>query len=317
MKNTRNRYMPRLRENYPRLILLLTVIGLLNSCQGPKADKADAVEAKTPVTVVSPLVMDIRETIEFPARSTYLIKNTVRSYITGTIEKIAARQGDKVSKGSLLFVLRTREAAALQGSVSIDSSLTFKGDISVYSPSDGIVSTVFHQGGDFVQEGDELVLLSDPRSLIFILEAPFETSKYVEKTKSCSLTLPDNTVIKGSIRGRLPEMNAQNQTVSYIVNPEIRQQLPENLIASAAVPKITKTGATVLPKPAVLGNETLTDFWVMKVLNDSTAVKIAVTKGIETGNEVEITDPHFLPSDRIILTGNYGLPDTVSIIIKR
>ncbi len=309
--------MVRPKEKYPRVILFLTAIIMLDGCHSPKAGQADAIEAKTPVTVVSPLIMDIRETIEFPARTTYLVKNTVRSYITGTIEKIAARQGDRVSKGSLLFVLRTREASALQGSLSGDSSLAFKGDVNVYSPTDGIVSTVFHQGGDFVQEGDELVLLSDPRSLVFILEAPFETSKYVEKTKSCSLTLPDNTVIRGSIRGKLPEMNAQNQTVSYIVNPEIRQQLPENLIASAAVPKNTKTGAIVLPKPAVLGNETLTDFWVMKVLNDSTAVKVPVTKGIETGNEVEITDPEFLPSDRIILTGNYGLPDTVSIIIKK
>ncbi len=30
----------------------------------------------------------------------------------------------------------------------------------------------------------------------------------------------------------------------------------------------------VLPKQAVLGNETQTEFWVMKLINDSTAVKV-------------------------------------------
>jgi hypothetical protein len=55
----------------------------------------------------------------------------------------------------------------------------------------------------------------------------------------------------------------------------------------------------------------------MKVINDSTAVKIPVTKGIENEKEVEILEPKFVPTDRILLTGNYGLPDTASIIIEK
>jgi hypothetical protein len=78
-----------------------------------------------------------------------------------------------------------------------------------------------------------------------------------------------------------------------------------------------KTDAQVLPRAAVLGNETQTEFWVMKVLNDSLAVRVAISKGIENKNEVEITEPRFLPDDKIILTGNYGLPDTAAIIINK
>jgi hypothetical protein len=55
----------------------------------------------------------------------------------------------------------------------------------------------------------------------------------------------------------------------------------------------------------------------MKLVNDSIAVKVIVKKGIETNNEVEIADPVFNPSDRVILTGNYGLPDTSLIIIMK
>jgi hypothetical protein len=66
---------------------------------------------------------------------------------------------------------------------------------------------------------------------------------------------------------------------------------------------------------AILGDETQTEFWVMKLLNDSIAIKVNVTKGYENNNEVEITGSDFMPTDRIVLTGNYGLPDTAKITI--
>ena len=53
----------------------------------------------------------------------------------------------------------------------------------------------------------------------------------------------------------------------------------------------------------------------MKLINDSTAIKVVVSKGFENNDEVEITEPVFLSSDRIVLTGNYGLPDTARIAI--
>jgi hypothetical protein len=168
-----------------------------------------------------------------------------------------------------------------------------------------------------VQEGDELAVLSDQNSLVFNLEAPFELRKYIEQSRTCLLRLPDSTVIKGVISGRMPEMNIQSQTVSYFIKPLGIGHLPQNLMATAIINKSTRTNAQVLPRAALLGNETQTEFWVMKVMNDSIAVKVPVKKGIENINEIEITDPQFLPDDKILLTGNYGLRDTAAIIINR
>ncbi len=302
-------------KHYSVLILFLSA-SLVTGCRN-KTTGTDRIIARTPVTVVEPVLKNMQEILEFPAITEYLTKFSVRSSITGTVEKVAVRQGDKIKKGALLFVLKTREAAAMKDSAATDPALDFKGIINVFSPNDGVISTLSHQGGDFVQEGDELLLISDPGSLVFILETPFEMTTYIEKTRSCSLTLPDNTRIKGRIAGRLPEMNVQNQTVRYIVNAETPEPLPENLIASAVVVKSTKEQAVVIPKRALLGNETMNEFWVMKVINDSVAIKVTVGKGIETENEVEITGAVFLPSERVILTGNYGLPDTASIIIEK
>jgi hypothetical protein len=110
-------------------------------------------------------------------------------------------------------------------------------------------------------------------------------------------------------------MDMQSQTIRYVVKPQSIDQLPGNLIASITLVKSANEKAMVLPKQAVLGDETQTTFWVMKLLNDSTAIKIIVNKGSENNEEVEITHPEFLPSDRFVRTGNYGLPDTARISI--
>jgi hypothetical protein len=76
-----------------------------------------------------------------------------------------------------------------------------------------------------------------------------------------------------------------------------------------------KTEAISLPKQSVLSDETQTNFWVMKVIDSATAVKVPVTKGIEIDNKVEILSPVFSPTDKILFTGNYGLNDTARIKI--
>ncbi len=71
-----------------------------------------------------------------------------------------------------------------------------------------------------------------------------------------------------------------------------------------------------LPKSALLTDETESDFWVMKLIDSVTAVKVPVKKGIEMKDRVEILSPLFDPADKILLTGNYGLPDTAKVRIQ-
>jgi hypothetical protein len=55
----------------------------------------------------------------------------------------------------------------------------------------------------------------------------------------------------------------------------------------------------------------------MKLLNDSTAVKLDIKKGIQTDSLVQVLDPVLSLNDRFITEGAYGLPDTVKIVIKK
>jgi multidrug efflux pump subunit AcrA (membrane-fusion protein) len=92
--------------------------------------------------------------------------------------------------------------------------------------------------------------------------------------------------------------------------------IPENLIAKVRIVKTAKANTQSLPKTALLTDETESDFWVMKLIDSATAVKVSVRKGIETKDRVEILEPIFSPGDKILVTGNYGLPDTAKVKVE-
>lgn len=297
------------------LFMISGSVFFLSSCKHAVQKSEEVNVVKTPVTVVPVTYKSVTSTVALPAVATFMNKNIIRAPTAGTIEKILITPGEFISSGQLLFIIRTREAMALDKSVRSDTSLNFNGLINITSHKEGVINSIKYQKGDFVQEGDEMAFVSEQNSLVFIFDVPFELDKYIPKNRNCNIILPDNRQLIGTITGKLPEMDVQSQTIRYIVKPLSNERLPGNLIASINLVKSTNERALVLPKQAVLGNETQTEFWVMKLLNDSTAIKIIVTKGFENNAEVEITSPGFLQSDRIILTGSYGLPDTARVTI--
>jgi len=303
------------RRTHYFLYLLIIATGLLLSCKQKTKTSEEAGEVKTPVTITPVTFKPVSSTVALPAVATYMNKSTIRATTTGIIEKVLISPGEFISVDQLLFTIRTREAMAINKKTQLDPTLDFKGLININSHKEGVINSISYQKGDFVQEGDEMAAVSEQNSLVFILDIPFELEKYIDKNRNCRIILPDNRQISGTIIRKLPEMDMQSQTIKYIIKPQSADRLPGNLIASINLVKSTSEKAAVLPKQAVLGDETQTIFWVMKLINDSIAIKINVTKGFENNEEVEIVNPVFLPSDRIILTGNYGLPDTAKVTI--
>jgi len=299
------------------LVLIILSSMILLSCRHGAQTSEDTPVVKTPVTIAAVEYKSVASAVTLPAVATYLNKSIVRATTSGIIDKILIDPGQSITDNQLLFAIRTREAMALDKSLHSDSSLTFKGSINIFSHKEGVINSIAYQKGDFVQEGDEMAVISDQSSLVFILDVPIELDRYITFNRKCRITLPDSRNIDATITRKLSEMDMQSQTVRYIVKPASAEKFPANLIASINIVKSTNEKAIVLPKQAVLGNETQTEFWVMKLLNDSTAIKIMVSKGFENSQEVEITTPAFLRTDRIVLTGNYGLPDTARVTITK
>ena len=297
------------------LFMFSGIMMLFISCNHTPQKAEEPTEVRTPVTIVPVVYKSVTSSVPLPAVATFMNKSIIRATTTGTIEKILINPGDFIAADQLLFTIRTREAMALDKKALEDSSFSFKGLINITAHKEGVINSISYQKGDFVQEGDEMAVVSEQNSLVFIMDVPFELDRYIEKNMNCMIILPDNRQINGTIARKLPEMDIQSQTIRYVIKPQSTDRLPGNLIASINLVKSTNEKAMILPKKAVLGNEAQNEFWVMKLVNDSTAIKIIVSKGFENNEEVEIINPGFLPSDRIVLTGNYGLPDTARVTI--
>jgi hypothetical protein len=100
-----------------------------------------------------------------------------------------------------------------------------------------------------------------------------------------------------------------------VVRPTRSQVFPEGLAGTVRLTVDRHTDAQILPASSVLGNEEMTNFWVMHLVDDSTAVKVPVERGIVTHDSVEVLKPRFGPGDRFLLTGGYGLSDTAHVVI--
>ena len=294
-----------------RLILFFL---LITGCRNENpTSKERTSSVKTPVHVTTIENTNISEKINLNAISQFQKKNTVKATSNGYVEKVFKSIGENISIGNPLFTIKTKEAEALSKLNIQDSLFNFKGLLTILSPSSGIISEISKQTNDYVTDGDQLALIADKSSFVFLLSVPFELNKYVIIGSNCKILLPDSTSIDGTIMNKLPGIDPTSQTQSYIVKPQTTLTLPENLIAIVQINKNKRQNTQVIDKTAVLADENFENFWVMMIVNDSTAVKININKGISTDNKIEILSPHFNTSDRIISSGNYGLPDTANI----
>jgi len=313
--------MRRMKKTSGIIILIFFCSAMLaNGCKEKATSLAgdDAPQTRTPVTVTTMSYDNLQEYIELNATATFLLKNYVRSNLNGYVVKADVKAGEIVKKGQLLFLLKTKEAQAIGNTInSLDPSLNFSGLNKVYADAAGFISEVNHQQGDYVQDGEPLATISDSKSFVFAMNVPFEDNPYVSIGKSVELVLPDLQHFPGTISYAMPVMDSVSQTQTYAVTITSRAPIPQNLVAIARILKSAKQNAPTLPKNSVLSNETQTDFWVMKMINDTTAVKVPVKKGVESGDKVEILSPQFSPNDKILVSGNYGLPDTALVIVNK
>ena len=307
---------------FPILLLLLAACHL-----GDKPDEAAAPAAadeapaapRALVTVGSIRTDTLTDVLRLTALSAYPAKDVLRATTTGYVLAPVPVPGQRVAAGSTVFTLQTKESKTLHlDQLTGDPRLRFSGIIQIKSARAGVLATVDKLAGDYVQDGEQLGLTYDRSRFGFILDVPVTQLRYIHTGQACRILLPDGRTLPGRVAEVLATADVAIQTQRYTVRltgpvPE----LPENLSVQVELDRTAPHLARTLPRSAVLTDETQTQFWVMRLLNDSTAIKVPVTVGTQANDRVEVKAPAFNPTDKILLTGNFGLDDTAAVQVTR
>jgi multidrug efflux pump subunit AcrA (membrane-fusion protein) len=299
-----------------RVIKIICLLSMASCHRLQENNSANDTEGLTPVTVTHATFGSLTDALSLNATSTFLLKTSVKPDVNGYLEKVNTHLGQRVSQGQELFTVRSKESEHLGDIISrLDTSLRFSGLVHIKSPAAGYITELSYQVGDYVQDSEVLATISDLNSLVFLLELPYELNIFLAENKTVELTLPDGKKYMGTIESSFPAVDPVSQTQSYVIRVPGISSIPENLVAIVKFYRKSKSDAIIIPKEALLTDETQTEFWIMKMTDSITAVRVPVTRGLETSDKVEIVSPGLTPSDLILLTGNYGLPDTAKVMI--
>lgn len=304
-----------------KILLLLLAFVLLASCHDKTATaepEQAADEVHTPVTVTTISTEALTDYIELNATSAYQQSNIIKASANGYIKYMGLQIGQFVPAGRLAFTLKTKEAEALGNTINaLDPSFNFSGVIKINTNHHGFVAQLDHQVGDYVQDGEQLAVLRDSKSFGFLLNLPYEYRPLLGSNKTVEVILPDGMHLKGTVASIMPAIDSVSQTQAVMIRVNNSTPLPSNLIAKVRLLKGVKSGAPSLPKEAILTDEAQENFWIMKMIDSVTAIKVPVIKGMETTDRVEVVSPPLTVADKILLKGNYGLPDTAKVKIVK
>jgi multidrug efflux pump subunit AcrA (membrane-fusion protein) len=302
-------------------IAVVFVLAISAGCKSKTAEEeteAPETVIETPVTVITVTPGPLIEYAELNATSAFLQSNFVKASASGYIKSISVAPGQFVASGKVIFSLQTKESTNIGTIINnLDSSYRFSGITTIRASQAGYITQLNHQVGDYVQDGEQLAAISTANSFGFILNVPYELKQFVTVNKTVEVNLPDGTRLNGTVSSIMPAMDSVSQTQRVLIRVNSASTIPENLIAKVRIIKTQKQHVILLPAEAVLSDESQTNFWVMKLINSVTAVKVPVTRGIETGGKVEIIQPVFNTGDQVLISGNYGLADTARVKIMK
>ena len=294
------------------LISLFILSLFLHSCTKKEAKEVEQIPVVT--VKVSPVTFGkIDNKLTFNGKTIYLKKNLVVSPLSGYIRKMYVKFGDTVKKGEILFEIQTKENKALESSDTGNIGI-----IHVLSPSKGVISTLnLTASGAYILEGSSLCTVSESNEVMVQLNLPFEFNSLVKTGTVCTLVLGEDTKFEGTVYQILPTVDEANQTQQILIKPHTKKQLPENLNLAVEILKARHTNSCLIPRNAIMTNETQTEFWVMKVIGGKLAVKVPVSKGIENDNLVETLASGLKNTDLVITEGAYGLNDSTVVKVIR
>ncbi|MGI9089925.1 MAG: efflux RND transporter periplasmic adaptor subunit, partial [Gemmatimonadaceae bacterium] len=169
--------------------------------------------------------------------------------------------------------------------------------------------------GDLVSAGDSIASIAAAGSIAFIARIAQSDLTHVRPGERATITLPGKPApVDGVVHGLLPADTSGGMTVPVRIDlhgSPTAAGLPiqTGLFGTAQIVTDELTGVPIVPSEAVLRDDITGVTQVAVVSPDGKAHWVTVTTGASQGDRVQITSPALNAGERVIVSGQVGLPD--------
>ncbi len=319
------------------LAAILAAMLLLPACR--RAEDADTTPTVT-VDVRTAVVRagSVEETVGATGTTITLREYQLRSPITGVIVSFGLYNGDRVKRGEVIALVRTRESeASIQGAEEILRSSTSEKQreeaeralelarrsattVAIRAPFDGILSNRVKNEMEVVGEGDQIATLVDPSSVVFSADVPSGSLRSIRVGQSAGVKLSSfpGAPLRGRVKRIEPQVNPGDQTakvqIELIDKPA---SLERSLFGEAAITVGEHRDVLLVPTAALLHDDENNRWEVMVVSPDSVARTVPVVVGVRKDSVAEVSSPALTARSLVIVEGQYGLPDSTKVRMIR
>ncbi len=188
-------------------------------------------------------------------------------------------------------------------------------DLTVTAPFAGVVKERRVSPGEYVREGDALVVLIriHPLKLQFELPERHAGRLALDQEISATVTSLPGAVFPGRVVTVFPALDQATRTLraeAVVANPDYR--LRPGFFASVRVPLAAVPSAVVVPRTAVVSKDGTDNVFV---LNGDRVRLVRVMIGVQEGDRLEVLSGLSL-SDRIVTEGGATLSDGDQVRVR-
>ncbi|MEO9227319.1 MAG: HlyD family efflux transporter periplasmic adaptor subunit [Gemmatimonadaceae bacterium] len=325
-------------------IFALSVVSACSRGAGATADTAaasassangtaDSAMAATPVHMAVVTRGNIAIMVSGPGRTDALDLQKIRAPFAGTLTSLQAVVGEHVGTGQVIgSIVSQPSQAAVTGAQSMLGNATTPAEKSdaeraLMLARQNLVATplrvsrggtVIARGasqGDLVSQGDSIVSIAAAGSIVFIARIAQGDLAHVRPGQRATIALPgETTPARGIVRGLLPADTSGGMTVPVRIDLQGSPRaagapVQTGLFGTAQIIVGEHTQVPTVPAEAVLRDDISGVSRVALVTAKGEAHWVTVTVGATEGDRVEITSPPFTPGQRVIVSGQVGLPE--------
>jgi multidrug efflux pump subunit AcrA (membrane-fusion protein) len=258
-----------------------------------------------------------------------LVQQKVRAPFPGTLLELLVTDGDPVRRDQVVGRIVSRESeAALNGARQMkaeartpmekedaERALALAEARLVRAPllgaAEGVVLSHAASAGDRVSEDQEILIISAADSLVFQADITQADLPLIHAGQGAEVVVTGRPrSLAGQVHGVLAAAVASDLTVPVRIDlVPLPPRLPVGLFGTARIIVGERRNVPVVPPAAVLRDDVTGLSRIASVNGEGRVHWIAVTTGLVDGERVEILSPELSAQERVIVSGQVGLPE--------